>query len=90
MKCIHHQQSILGSALTLEIDGIEYEIKATDHSNVDTYATVIFKDGKTGDKSLCYGMTEANGHRFTFKWELSYNTNRDNWVTTDKLHVIVD
>lgn len=78
-----------GTGTSITLDGVTYEIFLTDQANYDCFASVIVKDGLTGDRVFCNGIFENAKHRFLFRYETEYNANRDNWICNGNLKIDV-
>ena len=78
-----------GECRKITVDGIEYEIYGTDNEQYGSYASVIIKDGLTGDRTYCNGIYENSKHRFLFRYDMEYNYNRGNYVYSSDLIIDV-
>lgn len=79
-----------GSTMSMEIDGIKYDFRITEYSNVGEYAPILIIDNSTGNHYMSYGYLELNGHIFISKWEKVYADYRENWICSDNLIITVN
>lgn len=78
-------QANTATELFAEVDGVRYEFKLENYSNIDGYAPVMIYDVTNDERYHSYGYLELNGHVFITKWDKEYKDYRDNWICNQDL-----